>query len=101
MESQTLFLDQPLPFSGQTYSPSRDGERLSGALENVYRLMIDGKWRTLKAIAIACACTEAGASARLRDYRKPRIKERYPNRGVERRHVANGLWEYRILIERK
>jgi hypothetical protein len=85
-----------LNFGGVTYSPARDGERLSGALARVYSLMLDGNWRTIAEIAAACECSEAGASARLRDLRKVRWKGMYPNNGVEKQNVGGGLWRYRL-----
>ena len=79
-------------FDGETYDPNRDGERLSGQLERVYRLMRDGRWRTLAAIAEVAEGTEASVSARLRDLRK----SKYGCRVVLRRHVRRGLWEYKL-----
>jgi hypothetical protein len=96
MTTQLPLFDAPR-FGGQTFCPERDGERLSGALARTYELMADGRWRTLQEIAEAVGCTEAGASARLRDMRKDRVREQYPNRGVEREHVERGLWKYRLL----
>jgi hypothetical protein len=55
--------------------------------------MRDGRWRRLTAIAIAAQAPEASVSARLRDLRK----ERFGSHTVERRYVAQGLWEYRVL----
>ena len=80
-------------FSGATYDPNRDGERLTGQLARVLTLMADGRWRTLAQIAAAVNGSEAGCRARLRDARKPR----YGNRVVERRYVKNGLHEYRLV----
>jgi hypothetical protein len=98
MTIQTSFLDDPPKFGGSTYDEARDGERLRGALARVYDLMRDGQWRTIADIAALCECSEAGASARLRDLRKDRFRERYPNRGVERQCIGAGLWRYRVLF---
>jgi hypothetical protein len=101
--NQLSFLDPgytPPPFGGVTYSLERDAARMTGALLRVWTYMRDGQWRTLADIAAACGTSEAGASARLRDCRKPAFWERFPElRGcsVERRHVENGLHEYRVV----
>ncbi len=102
-------IDKPLPlfdtphFGGKTYDPELDGDRLSTALGKVYRLMSDGRWRTLREISAAVGCSEAGASARLRDLRKKRIAQLYPNGGVERKRqkgaaACKGLWVYRMVL---
>lgn len=77
---------------GVTYEPTRDRARLTGQLAAVYRLMRDGRWRTLYDISVEAGGSEASVSARLRDLRKPQFG-RYT---VERRNVGGGLWEYRI-----
>ena len=94
MEQQSL-LDYRPRFSGATYSESRDGERLSGQLARVRELMRDGRWRTLAEIAAATGASEAGASARLRDLRKPK----HGAHTVEREWRGNGLWAYRLLLK--
>jgi hypothetical protein len=73
--------------------------RFSTALEKVYALMRDGRWHTLAAIALSCGCSESGASARLRDLRKPEFRQQYPNRGVETRRRTDALFEYRLLMD--
>jgi hypothetical protein len=87
-----------LPFGGSTFSPQLDSERLSTALGKVYALMRDGRWRTLNEIAVAVRCSEAGASARLRDLRKPKFRDVYPNQQVDSDRVEGGLWKYRVVI---
>lgn len=79
---------------GATYDHPRDGARLSRQHTRVFDLMRDGRWRSLAAIAAATGDPEASVSARLRDFRKPRFGEH----GVERRHVADGLFEYRLIV---
>ena len=80
-------------FSGETYEPELDYERLNGQLSRVYRLMRDGQWRTLEQIAVAARGSPAAISARLRDFRK----DKYGAHDVERRRVAGGLFEYRLI----
>jgi hypothetical protein len=81
-------------FHGSTYDPVRDGLRLRGTLMRVFHVMADGQWRTLRQLADLAQGSEAGVSARLRDLRKPGFGEFT----VERRHVNNGLWEYRLVL---
>ena len=90
-----------MPFDGDTYESTHDRERLSTALERVWCLMRDGQWRTLSQISKACNCSEASASARLRDFRKLKFKLKYPVAGVERQRVEKGLYEYRLIVEQR
>jgi hypothetical protein len=94
-----LFSNQPLPtppprkaFDGETYEPARDYVRLTGQMAEVHKLMSDGKWRTLGQIADVVRGSEAAISARLRDLRK----EKYGALTVERRYLADGLFQYRL-----
>ena len=92
MNEQLLF-DLGPRFGGKTIEPV-DVPRLTTHLEKVKHLMKDGRWRTLKVIAITVGCSEAGASARLRDLRKAWGGSHI----VERRRVAeSGLYEYRVI----
>ena len=80
-------------FGGTTFDQQRDGPRLARQTRTVFDLMADGKFRTLREISRSCNEPEASVSARLRDLRKTR----FGSYNVERRHVAAGLWEYRVL----
>lgn len=84
-----------IAFDGETYDPDRDYVRLSGQLKRVYEFMSDHKWHTLQEIADACYGTEAAVSARLRDLRK----QKYGSHVVEKEHVFNGLYQYRLVRE--
>ncbi len=79
-------------FDGETYAPERDYVRLNGQLARVHDFMSDGVWRTLAEISSGAGGTEASVSARLRDFRKAK----YWSRTVERRHIAGGLYQYRL-----
>jgi len=84
-------------FDGETYEPTTDKARLTRQVERVYALMKDGEWRTLAEIADLVDASEAGVSARLRDFRKLRfggyLVERRRNGRPER-----GRFEYRLDI---
>lgn len=80
-------------FDGETFDQERDGNRLASQLERVREFMSDGRWHTLLEIAHNSWGTEASASARLRDLRKPK----FGSHRVEREYVQDGLWKYRLL----
>ena len=80
-------------FDGETFEPSRDGERLSAQLDRVRDVMKDRQWRTLHEIAVIVKGSEASVSARLRDLRKAR----FGNHVVEREYLGSGVWQYRVL----
>ena len=84
-------------FDGETFDPIEDGERLQGALERVRVMMSDGRWHTLEELAMGAGCSEAAASARLRDLRK----ERFGGYTIVREYIADGLWHYRMEKEIK
>lgn len=92
-DPQPRFVTEPesARFDGETVE-AQDQARLAGQLGRVWALMQDGQWRTLGEIASACDCSEAAASARLRDLRK----SRFGGYQVDRRRVAGGLFEYRV-----
>ena len=77
------------PRDGETFDAKRDGKRLNAQAAHVFRLMQDGRWRTLAEIAEATGHPEASVSARLRDFRKVGYT-------VEREYVSKGLWRYRV-----
>ena len=54
--------------------------------------MADGQEHTLAELANGIGCTEAAASARIRDLRKAR----FGAHEVERRRVSGGLFVYRL-----
>lgn len=86
-----------MSFDGTTYNPALDGERLGSAMDRVYALMRDGKARTLREVVQAVGCSESGASARLRDFRKPKFHKRYGRWSLDARRATGGLWEYRLV----
>lgn len=88
------FTNKPYPFGGQSFEASQDGVRLTNHLQKVFDLMRDGKFRTLRQISDTVGCTEASASARLRDLRKQWAGGHI----VDRRRVAGGLYEYRLEV---
>jgi len=83
-------------FDGATYDASRDYIRLHGLLLRVFRYMSDARWHLLRDIALACGGTEASCSARLRDLRK----QKFGAHDVMREHLGDGLYQYRLIINR-
>jgi len=80
-------------FDGDTYEPGQDKFRLLTELQRVWVVMRDGQWHTLKGIASAVGGSEAGVSARLRDFRKAR----FGGHTVERDRVKGGLFVYCLI----
>jgi hypothetical protein len=92
---EAFSLPKPEPggaFDGETYDISRDYLRLDCQLGKVFNLMKDGEWRTLGQIADHVGGSEASVSARLRDLRK----KKYGSHVIQREHIANGLYKYRL-----
>lgn len=81
---------------GWTFDPSKDHARLTTAMDRVMALMSDGQERTLGEIARACRCSEAGASSRLRDARKPKFRAVYGPWKVTARRLHDGQWGYKL-----
>lgn len=87
-------------FDGSTYDPAFDYARLESQLWRVFGLMWDGEWRTLEQIAQATGGSEAGVSARLRDFRKPK----FGGHTVNARRVGepkSGLFEYQVIFNKR
>ena len=82
-----------MTFGGETFDEGRDGDRLRKQSSEVWGLMHDSKWRTLKQISKALGHPEPSVSARLRDFRKAK----FGGHIVERRYVSKGLWEYQLI----
>ena|ERR1022692_3009713 len=80
-------------FDGSTYEPSEDKTRLNTQLRKVFDFMRAGGRHTLGEIAESVGGSEAGVSARLRDFRKAR----FGGHVVERIRVEGGLFEYRLV----
>ena len=86
-------------FDGETYEPSLDRERLGKQARAVYEVMIGGYWFTLRQIVLLCNemdvwPSEAGVSARVRDFRKDKFGSHIVNR---RRSDASGVFEYQLI----
>jgi len=100
-EKTTKPLAADKTFDGKTYEPAYDFSRLNSQLARVFRLMADGRWRTLAEIrTLIQAGSEAGISARLRDLRKKRFGE---NEILSRRRgpAKRGLHEYRLILNKE
>lgn len=80
-------------FDGPEYIPGRDQARLTSQICRVWNCMVDGKWRTLKEIADLIDAPESSVSAQLRHLRK----SRFGAHEVEREHIKNGLFKYRVI----
>ena len=94
--NQAEFNFDPPTFDGATFDYDQDHTRLKTSLERVAALMADGKPRTLREIADAVGCSEAGASARLRDLRKAKFWQRFGHVTIHSERLDGGLWVYQL-----
>ncbi len=78
-------------FDGPDYEPEQDHKRLRGQILDIFELMADGNWRTLREIRFATGHPEASISAQLRHLRK----KRFGGHHVDRRREG-AKWEYRV-----
>lgn len=79
----------PTDRHGSTYSAPRDFARLNAQQADVWALIKDGEWHTLRELAATTGHPEASISARLRDFRAM-------GRTIEREYVSRGLHRYRV-----
>lgn len=96
---QISLTDNP-KFDGSDIEPENDTKRLTGQLNAIYNLMIDGKWRTLSEIQDLLKYPEASISAQLRNFRKPRFKAILGNLIVNKQRRGrreDGLFEYQLI----
>ena len=75
---------------GETFNRARDRKRLDTAMERIFSTMQDKGWHTLRELADKGGCSEACASARIRDLRKPE----HGGWRVDRQNRGGGLWAY-------
>ena len=79
-----------------------DVVRLSGQLSRVWEVMESGDFLTLQEIAqrifdrFQVDDSQAGISARIRDFRKPRFGSNFVNK--RRRGGSGGTWEYQLRV---
>lgn len=83
-------------FAGSEYEPMRDDVRLTGQLLRIWNVVSDQRWRSLNEIAQATGDPPASVSAQLRHLRK----ERFGAHEVEKLHMGNGLYKYRVIPNR-
>lgn len=83
-------------FNGADYDPARDDDRLGEQLRRIFRLMADGKARTLGEIEEITGDPQPSISAQLRHLRK----DRFGAHEVERKYCGEGLYTYRLIVNR-
>ena len=89
-------MQQEMFFDGVTYNHERDNERLTGQQQRVYDIMSDEQWHTISEVADKARGSEPGVSASIRNLRK----QRFGGHNVERQYVGNGLYQYRLHINK-
>jgi len=83
-------------FSGSDFVPKFDYTRLKAQIKDIYELMKDKKWRTLKEISQATGHEKANCSAQLRNLRK----ENFGSHTIDKRprgDRSQGLYEYALI----
>lgn len=65
--------------------------RLGAQREDIWRVIQNGVWYTLRELEELTGHPQASISARLRDFRK----EEFGGRTIERKHLVNGIYQYR------
>ena len=99
MNQPNLFTDAPcLPkFGGVTYDAALDSNRLTGQLSRVFEAMKGGEWMTIQEVQAIAGGSEAGVSARIRDFRKLACGGYQVDRR-RRGEASRGVWEYKLSI---
>ena len=86
---------EQLKFDGSDYVHERDSHRLTGQLKRIYVELQSGEWFTLNQLADITGDPQASISAQLRNLRK----ERFGSHTIEKLHLSNGLYNYRLVKE--
>lgn len=84
------------PFNGSDYSHTRDAPRLTEQIQRVFTVLSDRNWHALSHIAMLTGDPEASISAQIRHLRKAR----FGGWEIEKKHMGNGLYLYRLTGER-
>lgn len=84
------------PFNGSDYSHDRDAPRLTEQIQRVFTVLSDRNWHALSHIAMLTGDPEASISAQIRHLRKAR----FGGWEIEKKHMGNGLYLYRLTGER-
>lgn len=89
--------DLHVPFAGAEFDEERDRVRLTRQIDCIREVALGAGWMTVPRLAVRCFLRfplikfpENSVSAQLRNLKKLGYR-------LERRHVANGLFEYRLL----
>jgi hypothetical protein len=86
-------------YNGESYEAKYDQKRLQNQTREIFNLMKDEKWRTLRQIEVSVKFPQSSISAQLRHLRKPR----FGNHIVNKRFVGEretGLWEYQLIVNK-
>jgi len=87
-------------FAGDRYEPLVDEIRLTRQSLRIFRLMVDGEWRTLSEIQLETGDPPASISAQLRHLRKRRFGSHQVDK-QRRGDDVSGVWEYRLVVNEK
>ena len=79
-------------FAGDDYADDRDRPRLGKQLRRVFDTMKDGEWHTIDKVAEETGGPVQSIARQIRWLRS----KRFGGHTIDRRHVGNGLYEYRL-----
>ena len=99
METKQKDLFSDLHFHGPGYVKELDQERLTGQAKDIFHLMKDGVWRTLREISAQHGHPEASVSAMLRMFRRKSMGANTVNKR-RRGNPTDGLWEYQLILNK-
>lgn len=83
-------------FAGDDYQPMRDDVRLTDQLKRIWEVVKDQQWHTIHEISTRTRAPEASVSAQLRHLRK----ERFGRHTVEKEYLGDGLYRYRVIVNK-
>lgn len=85
-------------YAGPDYEPELDQKRLTGQINDIFTLMRDSKWRTLREIEDITDHPSASISAQLRHLRKREFGSHEINKQRREGLETKGVWEYQLII---
>ncbi len=88
-------MQHEMVFDGNDYVHERDKERLGTQLDQIREFMEGKEYLTLQEISDATGHPHSSVSAQIRNLRK----ERFGSRVIDRKHISNGLYSYKLMSE--
>lgn len=87
---------EQVDFWGTDYVEARDRKRLTGQLKRVYNVYADGRWHSTQEASEIIYIRTGHRDKESSVARQMRYLRDLPDVTLEKRHVKNGLFEYRM-----